>query len=74
MDELKTKKTHEWMKALDDDMKQRFAINWRMPHTLFNVACGIKGSSDTLQDIDWFKIYKSRDLGRWSHGGKVNCI
>lgn len=70
--EKKTKETHDWMKGLDDNTKMRFAINWKMPHTLFNVASGIKGDNGkSLQGIDWYKIYKSCDLGVWSHGGKV---
>lgn len=69
--EQKTQEVHDWMKSLDDDTKMRFALNWRIPHSLFNVACGVRGNGDTLQDVDWFKIYKSRDMGNWSHGGPV---
>lgn len=71
----KTKEIHDWMKSLDDDKKMRFAINWRIPHTLFNVACKMyKGEVEELQNVDWHSIYKSKDLGTWSHGGKVRCI
>lgn len=72
MDQEKTDKIHEWMKSLDDSQKMRFAINWRIPHTLFNVACKIyPGGAAELQDVDWYRIFKTRDIGRWSHGGKV---
>ncbi len=72
MTQDKTEMVHSWIKRLDDDRKMRFAINWRMPHTLFNVACGMyEGGQDALQDIDWYKIFKSNDLGTWSHGGPV---
>jgi len=71
-DNLKTEFIHNWMKGLDDHNKMRFAINWRIPHTLFNVACKIK-SCDELQGVDWYSIYKSRDMGNWSHGGPV-CV
>lgn len=75
MNEEKTEVIHTWMKGLNDDLKMKFAINWKIPHTLFNVACGIyEGGGDALQDVDWYKIYKSRDLGNWSHGGKVYAI
>lgn len=67
----KTLAVHNWMKNLDDDNKMRFAINWRMPHTLFNVACAIRGEHDSLQNVDWYKIFQTRDLGMWSHGGAV---
>lgn len=67
----KTAEIHDWMKGLDDDNKLRFAINWRMPHTLFNVASAIRGESDTLQNVDWYGLFKSRDMGLWSHGGPV---
>lgn len=67
----KTQATHDWMKALSDDQKLRFAINWRIPHSLFNVACAIKGGHMELQGIDWYAIYKTRDMGIWSHGGPV---
>jgi len=68
----KTERIHQWMKDLPDDQKQRFAINWKIPHSLFNVACGMyPGGGDELQNIDWYQIYKSDDLGVWSHGGPV---
>jgi hypothetical protein len=71
----RTKEVHEWMKNLDDNYKQYFAINWKIPHSLFNVACKFyEGGADNLQGIDWYKIYKSRDLGVWSHGGKVYVL
>lgn len=71
---LKTKKVHNWMKSLDDRTKMRFAINWRMAHSIFNVASSYyKGDKEDLQRVDWYKIFKSRDLGAWSHGGKVIC-
>ena len=60
------------MKSLDDDNKQRFALNWQIPHSLFNVACTLyPGGYEALQDINWYKIFKSRDMGNWSHGEKV---
>ena len=31
------------------------------------------GGGDKLQNVDWYAIYKSKDLGRWSHGGGV-CV
>lgn len=67
----KTKAIHEWMKSLDDKDKMRFAINWKQGHTLFNVACKLR-PAEKLQDVDWFKIWKSKDLGVWSHGGRVS--
>lgn len=74
IDKEKTERIHLWMKNLPDDEKQRFAINWNIPHSLFNVACGLyPGGGAELQNIDWYKIYKSHDLGGWSHSGKVNC-
>ena len=70
----KTETVHNWLKSLDDDTKLRFAINWKMPHSLFNVACELyPGGGDALQDVDWFKIFQSSDLGVWSHGGQVIC-
>ena len=72
MDKGKTQKIHNWMKNLDDSKKLRFAINWKIPHSLFNVACNLyPGGWKALQDIDWYSIYKSRDMGKWSHGGPI---
>ena len=69
--EVRTEKFHNWLKELDDDTKLRYAINWnRIPHTLFNLSCKFFYGDD-IQNIDWFKIHKSKDLGVWSHGGKV---
>ena len=73
MDE-KTQATHDWMKSLDDNGKMRFALNWGLPHSIFNVACAMKGGHKELQGIDWFKIFKTKDLGVWAHGGKVYPI
>ena len=69
----KTHAMHERMKALPDDLKMKFAIKWRIPHSLFNVAATIWPTEveTTLQGIDWYSIYKSRDMGAWSHGGPV---
>ncbi len=67
----RTKNVHEWMKGLPDNDKMRFAINWRIPHSVFNTACAIRGGHETLQGIDWFAIYTSGDMGTWSHGGQV---
>ena len=74
-DTSRTAKIHAWMRGLDDDSKSRFAINWHIPHSLFNVASRVyKGNPSDIQGIDWFKIFKSRDLGNWSHGGTVYVI
>ena len=75
-DAKKTEKIHNWMKSLNDQKKRHFAINWRMAHTLFNVASKFyEGDKEDLQGIDWFKIYKSRDLGFWEKSGnRVNCF
>lgn len=68
--DIKTQEAHDWMKAMNDTDKMRFALNWGIPHSVFNVACQFKPASE-LQGIDWYKIHKSRDMGRWSHGGQV---
>lgn len=68
--ETRTELFLTWLKAQVDDVKIRYAINWKMPHTLFNVSCKLFNSKD-IQNIDWYKIYKSKDIGAWSHGGKV---
>lgn len=71
----KTAMVHNWMKSLSDYQKQRFALNWKIPHSLFNVACGMyPGGQDALQNVDWDKIHKSKDMGGWRHGGKVYCL
>lgn len=69
----KTTEVHEWMKSLSDDDKMRFALNWRIPHSVFNVACGLRDASE-LQNISWYEIHKSKDMGNWSHGGKVYML
>ena len=70
-----TNKVHEWLKNLNDDIKLRFAINWKMPHTLFNISCKFyPGGGDKLQNVNWYEIYKSKDMGNWSHGGKVMVL
>ena len=68
----KTAAMRQRMRELDDDSKLRFAINWRIPHSLFNAASAMWPGED-LQGIDWYAIHESRDLGVWSHGGPVIC-
>ena len=69
----RTRIVHAWMKLLPDDVKRQYAINWRIPHTLFNITCK-HVPADFIQDIDWFEIYQSHDLGVWSHGGDAYTI
>ena len=59
-----------WLQAQDDNVKMRFAINWRIPHSLFNVASKLFDPID-IQNINWFRIYKSKHLFTWSHGGGI---
>lgn len=70
IDRAKTQAFHQRMRELPDDDKLRFAINWKIPHTLFNLASQMFPGED-LQSICWFTIHSSNDLGVWSHGGKV---
>lgn len=62
------------MKALSDDDKMKFAINWHIPHSLFNIAAALwpdEVNTTALQSVEWFEIFHSHDLGVWSHGGVV---
>ena len=70
---MTTEQFLEWLRNADDGIKMHFAINWKIPHTLFNVACKFH-RHENLQGIDWYTIYKNFDIGNWSHGGKVNVI
>lgn len=76
-DQALTEEVHAIMKALPDGDKMRFAINWKIPHTLFNVASGMSQYFDMTRfndpsaRVDWYAIFKTRDLGNWSHGGPV---
>ena len=73
--DIKTRQVHEWMKSLSNNDKMQFALNWRIPHSLFNVACKLyPGDGDKLQTVNWYEIYKSRDMGNFSHGGKVYVV
>jgi hypothetical protein len=38
--------------------KDIYMINWKMPHTLFNITCKYFDSKD-IQNIDWFVIFKT---------------
>jgi len=52
--------------------KTRFAINWKIPGTLFNIAADLyPGGAAELQRVEWHLIFNSYDLGVWSHGGRV---
>lgn len=68
----KTEYIQAWLRGLDDKAKLSFAINWRIPHSVFNMCCKYYDVND-LQHIDFYKIYKE-GLGTWSHGGKVITI
>lgn len=66
----RTELLHNYLKTLNDDLKMKYAINWVIPHRLFTITCRLIGS-DNLQNIDWYKIFKSKDIGYWSNGNKV---
>jgi len=70
-----TSKIQDWMKNLDDSDKLRFVINWKIPHSLFNVASKLyKGDKSDLQKANWFTIFRERKMGVWKNGGhKVSC-
>jgi len=69
-DAKKTHAFHERLCELADGHKAKYAINWRMPHTLFNISSEFWPNED-FAGIDWFAIYKSRYLGYWSNGNNV---
>jgi hypothetical protein len=48
-----------WLLSQDDTTKLKFAINWSIAHSVFNVACNYIESAE-LQEIDWYDIYKSK--------------
>ena len=61
----------QWLQAQNDTTKQRFALNWGIPHSIFNVACKFFNASD-IQGINWFRIYKNKsNYFTWSHGGQI---
>jgi len=63
--EERTEIFHNWMKSQDDNTKLRYKINWGIPHSIFNVSCKFFNYM-TIQNIDWYRIWKSRDTGKWS--------
>jgi len=67
--EEKTELFHRWMKNSPDATKRRFANNWTMPHSLFNIASKLF-KSNCIQGINWHKIYSSRDIGNWVGNGE----
>jgi hypothetical protein len=62
--EKRTEIFHNWMKSQDDGIKLLYRINWKIPHTLFNVSCKFFNYM-VIQNIDWYKIYKTNDTGKW---------
>jgi len=67
--ETKTESMHQWIKDSPDAVKERFANNWTMPHSLFNIASKLF-KSNCIQGINWHKIYSSRDIGNWVGNGE----
>lgn len=73
----RTREALKIMRELPDNLKSRFAINWKIPHTLFNVASTMPDHfpmdrfNDTGARVDWFTLFELRDLGTWAHGGRV---
>ena len=53
----RTKLVYDWLHNADNEIKMRFKLNWRQPHTLFNIACIFFGGHKDLQNIDWYEIY-----------------
>lgn len=62
--EERTEAFHQWMKNQDDSIKMSYKLNWRISHSLFNISCKYFDGAD-IQNIDWFKIFKTQDIGEW---------
>lgn len=73
----RTREVLKIMQELPDNLKLRFTINWKIPHTLLNVASTLPDYfpmdrfNDSDARVDWFTIFEIHDLGTWSHGGRV---
>ncbi|MCP4260219.1 MAG: hypothetical protein GY774_22280 [Planctomycetes bacterium] len=67
--ETRTALTRNFLAQADDDTKQRFALNWHIPHSLFNVASSMFGGSN-IQNICWYTIYK-QGIGCFTSGAIV---
>ena len=69
-DKEKTKEIQEWIINLPDEQKVRFALNWNIPHSIFNVACKMyPGGAAELQNVEWHKIHKI-GFGPWERDRK----
>jgi hypothetical protein len=66
----KTRKVHTRLLNLPDSHKAVFVRNWRIPHTLFNVAHRF-WPNESFEGVDWYAIYKTGNLGCWENGNKV---
>lgn len=63
----RTKALFAWMQKQDDTIKMSYRLNWRIPHSLFNISCKYFKKSD-LQNIDWFGLFRGDyETLKWSH-------
>jgi hypothetical protein len=63
--QMRTELFHDWIKNQNDHIKLAYRINWRIPHSLFNISCKYFDGA-LLQNINWFEIHKTNDIGKWS--------
>ena len=45
-----------WIQSQGDGVIERYLLNWRIPHSLFNISCNFF-SHQVLQNIDWYGIF-----------------
>ena len=66
----RTRWVYDWIKSQPDDRKMLYAMNWRIPHSVFNITCRFIDPAN-LQGIDWYAIHQTKDIGSFSNGNKV---
>lgn len=65
-----TAQIQQWLIESDDNVKQLFMINYKIPHNWFNLLCRYFDPR-LLQGVDTYKLFKCCNLGHWAHGGKA---
>lgn len=67
----KTRAMHERFMQLDDSRKSLLVQNWKIPHSLLNVAAKLwpeEYARGDFDGIDWNAIHKTNNAGYWSNG------
>ncbi len=52
----------DWMQKAPNDIRMRFALNWTMPHSIFNILSTLVESSLIQNIYNYYQVFKSKEI------------